>query len=413
MRLNFLFFNLADSNCSIEMHGRVVMTKIKLVTEEDVSAKARVDGMQNSPDLVQDVPGEYESYLLGICESQARDIVANYSPRLEKMDGEIQALEALRKEGHEDDTRANDEIHSIKSQFNSKYLRVQHAQKDLDMKRTTFENWYAKANRMPVLAPPLYYLFAGLIGIGEIPLNAMVFKIFGEGDVMTWVMAALIGLIIPLGAHFVGIKVREHGDGFSWSNAIKAIVVAGFVVGGLYAVSVMREAYLGSISEEIGLADSVVQSSIMFFWLNAVIFVVAITIAYSTHESIPEYANVYKDLKKAEKELERAEHKNNKALSDAGFQRVKDGRITEQEEAKLQARLKKLCGEYDKVLAEGREKEKCCLIDAMAFINLYRRENINYRRDKGKPKCFENELGFPLHFTEMTEKLPNENYSFT
>ena len=79
-------------------------------------------------------------------------------------------------------------------------------------------------------------IFAIAIFLGEIPLNALVFEIFGENQVMTWIMATIIGLAVPISAHFIGIKFREHPDGVNYANLLKGTFALAVIGAALYSL---------------------------------------------------------------------------------------------------------------------------------------------------------------------------------
>src|SRR2546425_10184520 len=47
------------------------------------------------------------------------------------------------------------------------------------------------------------------LGFGEFPLNTVVFRLFGEAEFLTYVMASTLALIIPVIGLFIGIHMRH------------------------------------------------------------------------------------------------------------------------------------------------------------------------------------------------------------
>jgi hypothetical protein len=66
-----------------------------------------------------------------------------------------------------------------------------------------------------------------------------------------------------------------------------------------------------------------------------------------------------------------------------------------------------LKGYYDMLLKEGQELERQCVQGFQHDIELYRRENLQKRPDKTKPKSFNSKPGFEITLNEMREKLEN------
>src|SRR5437879_13591247 len=46
------------------------------------------------------------------------------------------------------------------------------------------------------------------LGIGEFPLNTVVFRLFGEAEYLTYVVASTLAIMIPLLGVFIGIHMR-------------------------------------------------------------------------------------------------------------------------------------------------------------------------------------------------------------
>ncbi len=367
-------------------------------SNSEIEAKGRQDGANGIPALDDTDPTPYEIELLQANRQMAGKVVEVCQPRLEKIEGEIaqwkqHAIGFL------------DEIQHIKDQHRAEIEHcnndpiLKHAEQEKEIAERAYLNKYNQLNRKPLLYIPLwaYLIFAMLIGIGEVPLNALVFNIFGENQIMTWVMSAIIGLCIPLTAHFTGIKVREHGEGFSWANAIKAAFVFIIVVIALFALAIMRQEYLGLLKDDIGLDDRVVDVSFMFFWLNIAVFVSAILVAYLAHDPVPGYAQLYRDNENAKKELKKAQndHRNEIiAIEDKKIQRTKSAN---QQKADAEKTIHRLEAEFDACLKAGREQEERWQHQLGTDIACYRRENLLARKksEEGKrPKSFKHGLKF-------------------
>lgn len=268
----------------------------------------------------------------------------------------------------------------------------------------------SKYGRCPVHYIPhwLYIVLATLIFLGEIPLNALVFQIFGENQIMTWVMAFVIGLSVPITAHFIGIKIREHGQGFSIGNALKALVAMGTVTAALYGISVLRRDYLGEFKDALGLTDVLVQDSSLFFLLNLAVLGAAIMVAYLSHDSIPGFEDADKDYQKAQRTVEIKESQRVKKLKAAAVERALELDRTNEDFRDGMNKVSMMKGQYDQLLKEGQEMERRCLHRLMQHIQMYRLENMRKRADKAHPISFNKELTFPLVLSEIKEKLLND-----
>lgn len=381
-------------------------------SEEDIQAKAREDAIRNHPHPDATEVSQYERELVDANAQLAGNIAEDIGDKLEILDAEIKSLEQVSGDN------CQVQMDYIGSEYkadmeminNSHGPILEHTKSHLTAASRAFDNKFGQLGRMPLSYIPywLYLIFAVLIGIGEVPLNAMVFNIFGENQVMTWVMSAIIGMSIPLSAHFVGIKIREHGEGFSWPNAFKALFVAGIVIAALYGLAIMRQTYLGEMKEDIGLSDRLIDASFMFFWFNLVIFVTAILIAYLANDPVAGYEQLHKDQKKAERSLQIAEEKRSKAI--AAVERKKSEEIQEAnlKKSDIEKDIFILKGKYDQILIAGQEQEARCLDQLGRDLAVYRQENLNHRQDGERPGCFNLMLDFPLKLMPMREKLIND-----
>lgn len=382
-------------------------------SDSEIEAKGRQDGANRIPALDSTEPTPYEIQLLQANRQMAGRVVEACQPRLEKIEGEIAqwkqySIDYLGEIQHIKDQHRTEIEHCN----NDPILR--HAEQEKEIAERAYLNKYNQLNRKPLLYIPLwaYLIFAILIGIGEIPLNALVFNIFGENQIMTWVMSAIIGLCIPLSAHFVGIKVREHGDGFSLPNALKAAFVFVIITIALFALALMRQEYLGLLKDDIGLDDRVVDVSFMFFWLNIAVFVSAILVAYFAHDPVPGYAQLYRDNENAKKKSTKAQddHRNDiKTIEEKKIQRTE---AANQQKADAEKTIHRLEAEFDACLKAGQEQEERWQHQLGRDIACYRRENLLARKksEEGKrPKSFEHGLKFKRRLSLIepkTEKGP-------
>ncbi len=379
-------------------------------TEDDIKRRAREDATNNLPDPGMGGPSPYEQQLISAAEQQANNVVEDCKKQLEVVDAEIKQLQA------EVDNIANAEKERIERTYQADINAIEndpvavHAEAHLENASKAFNNRYSELARLPLSYLPhwLYIVFAVLIGIGEVPLNAIVFNIFGENQIMTWVMAVIIGLMLPISAHFVGIKVREHGERFSIANALKALVVVAVTIGALYGIASLRMAYLGEMQEDIGLTDRLVHASFDFFWINIAVFMAAIILSYLAHDPVPGYAALYRDYKRAQIQVQKARDEIAQLKRQAEETRAAGIRRMEEEKVKRSIPLNERKGEYDRILNEGQAKERRWLDQLRRDISIYRQENLNYRKDGKIPPWFNDEPSFPLRLASKKEKLNNE-----
>lgn len=379
-------------------------------SEPNLRSKGREDGEKGVPFLDSQGLSPYESEILNGAKVVASRVVGHYRGKLEEVDAnsksiKIEADERLKSE----EARIDETFAAHKAQYENS-VEVRMAKENYEQSKKRFDVMFGKVGRMPIRYVPhwLYVVFATLIFLGEIPLNAMVFQIFGENQVMTWVMAFVIGLSIPLSAHFIGIKSREHYPTVNWPNVAKALGFTTLIVVALYGLSTMRHDYLLAMKDELGLSSDLIETSYLFFWLNLAVFGAAIILAYLSHDPVAGYAELESELAQAKKALTQAENKVAESLK-----WVNSARASEREKARAAhratiAECTKLEGVYDQLLFEGREEESRCAYQMMKDISVYRHENLRARKDQKTPASFAIEPSFPLVLTGIKEKLQNE-----
>jgi hypothetical protein len=387
-----------------------------LVTEHNnkydeafISEKAAADAAHNIPSLESEDLSPFEKQLLHESSLLASKIAIQFKKCLELVDAAIKAEEGARTTEKEyQNINLEEHDSNYVDDVQTSYLPKE-ANRRLAQAEERYNNFYQKYNRPPSVYIPhwLYVIFAITIFAGEIPLNALVFQIFGENQVMTWIMATIIGLSVPISAHFIGIKFREHPDKINYANLLKGVVALAVITAALYSLSVMRQTYLGENKEALGLTDDLVASSFMFFWLNIAVLGAAVMIAYMSHDPAPGYQKAELELKKARIDVARMEKQSSKKKTSLRYQKLGLIKGSKQENIEAAKRITMLKGYYDMLLKEGQELERQCVQGFQHDVELYRRENLQKRADKTKPKSFDMKPSFETKLIEMTEKLVN------
>ncbi len=122
------------------------------------------------------------------------------------------------------------------------------------------------------------------LGLGEFPLNAIVFRMFGEPELMTYIMSSTLAVTIPLLAMYSGIQVR-HGVPRVAGNIIVGTLMPVSIGGALGAVTYVRSVYLetgGHIQSAMGSDPKALGYSI--FALNLLVFSAALVTSYLSHD---------------------------------------------------------------------------------------------------------------------------------
>jgi hypothetical protein len=192
-------------------------------------------------------------------------------------------------------------IAALESQVAALSSRVAQADKRVEAKRVLHEKELAKARSAKPGTRSLIGRVPYIIGLAavfavDVPLNAVVFQIFGESEVVTWALAVLLGILVVPGAHLLGMQIR---GGFPDRFITAATIVLPF--GLIIAVATLRTIYVGS--EDAGLSGAL--GFLVFFLFNLAVFGSAIFLSYLRHDPYEQQIEAAAaELKKAAKQLE-------------------------------------------------------------------------------------------------------------
>ncbi len=224
-------------------------------------------------------------------------------------------------------------------------------------------------------------IIMAIIIVGEIPLNAVVFRIFGEAEVMTYVISLVIAVGLPFGAHALGMLLRKDPfkRGLFTTEGIFTILTMVMPLAGIVAVAYVRQKYFESptIQAVSGIRADPAAVTLVFIIINLLIFTVAALASYLTHDPIVD--NWRKKLKLATRDLE-----------------IKQRRFAE-----LQARQGRVLSRLEKVKAERQNKFEEKKREAEEFrdfvhrmMNIYRGHNLLTRQNTARPKKWHD--GYPV-----------------
>jgi len=137
---------------------------------------------------------------------------------------------------------------------------------------------------MIVFPRVFHWALIAFLAVGEFPLNTVVFRLFGEAEYLTYVMASTLAITIPLIGVFIGVHVRHVVP--KWlGNLLIGILTPVVVAATLYAVSLLRNTYItsqfsgnGQVSAEGN------QMAYALFALNALVFFAATVASYFAHD---------------------------------------------------------------------------------------------------------------------------------
>ncbi len=390
--------------------GRMFADFKQEYNDDRLRTQAKGDAEAGMPRANSSEHSPFEVELAHAASDLANQVAAKFRSALEILDARIKADTQRINAEHEHEVEHLSRQHGVKSEALENSFGLNDAHRQLEKVDSRYDQMLDKHGRIPVKYVPhwLYIIFATAIFLGEIPLNAIVFQIFGENQIMTWVMAFVIGLCVPLTAHFIGIKLREHGDGFHLANTLKALAVFVVIAIALYGLSLMRQTYLGEFKKELGLTDLLVERSFLFFWLNMAVFVAAIIVSYLAHDSVPGFEGLAHHQSRTRKNVSREEKKRVHELLKVNEEMSKAKHKANQRYRDAMAEVTMLKGVYDQILKEGQSHESRCVEVLGLLLSIYRNENLARRSDKEEPPCFRKKIEIPLQLRTLKEKLLND-----
>jgi hypothetical protein len=122
------------------------------------------------------------------------------------------------------------------------------------------------------------------LGIGEFPLNTIVFRLFGEAEYLTYIMASTLAITIPLLGMFIGVHLRQSVPPRA-SNIVIGLFIPLSVAAALVAVSMLRNTYIFShTAASTGVVGDQQQLAYALFALNALVFCGAVVSAFFAHD---------------------------------------------------------------------------------------------------------------------------------
>jgi len=227
-------------------------------TEERILAEGQKDGERNIPEMGSYMPAPFEQALIAHGEQEVHRIFKRASIRISK---------------------SQPAFHTLSGRMEDLERRIQ----------PIADRYKARSKELgrDVTIPFPSALHWGLIvflGFGEFPLNTVVFRLFGEPEFLTYVMASTLALIIPLIGVFIGIHMR-HALPRMAGNILIGLLTPITVGGALYAVSLLRNTYISSqFSAGIQMNSDQGRLAWALFALNTLVFFGALAASYFAHD---------------------------------------------------------------------------------------------------------------------------------
>lgn len=227
-------------------------------TEERIQAEAQKDGERNIPEMGSYMPAPFEQALIAHGEQEVQRIYKGASARMAKLQPVFHAFQK----------RLEDIERRISPVANGYKARSEQLARDVTIP----------------FPPAMHWALIVFLGIGEFPLNTVVFRLFGEAEYMTYIMASTLAIMIPLIGVFTGIHLRHSLPRLA-GNILIGVLTPATVGGALYAISLLRNTYIAQFSA--GPGGPVTGEGNMawaLFALNSLVFFGALAASYFAHD---------------------------------------------------------------------------------------------------------------------------------
>jgi len=230
---------------------------IPLTDERRIQAEGQRDGESNIPDMSSYSASPFEQALIAQGERKAQRIYEKAWARI--------------------------------SNFQAIYQSLQRRFEDLELRfQPVTEMYQARKKELgrDIAMPfPSRYHWALIIflGIGEFPLNTVVFRLFGEAEYLTYVMASTLAITIPLLGLFIGLHLRQSIPRVP-GNVLVGLLTPLAVGSALYSISLLRSTYITSQAAADTLSANQYQMEYVLFSLNILVFFAAMVSSFFAHD---------------------------------------------------------------------------------------------------------------------------------
>lgn len=137
----------------------------------------------------------------------------------------------------------------------------------------------------------LYVFVLVAIALAEIPLTVIVFRLAGESELLTYVMASALCAVMPFSGHLLGLIASKHP--FKNRNAAEQYQLIGglaAVVAVLIGIAFFRAVNYSSsgIEASFGVEMSPLAYALVFLAINFLLFFIGFVASYQNHNIPPE-----------------------------------------------------------------------------------------------------------------------------
>jgi hypothetical protein len=307
--------------------------------ESRIAAEGQKDGERNIPEMGSYTPAPFEQALIANGEQAVQQIYKTASAKIAKL---RPLAEAYQRQMGEFERR----LRPVSDAYRTRSAEL--------------------GRDAAIVFPPVFHwALIAFLAVGEFPLNTVVFRLFGEAEFLTYVMASTLAIIIPLIGVFIGVHVR-HAIPKRVGNLLIGILTPVVVVATLYAVSLLRNTYIASqMSGGSQATPEGNQMAYALFALNALVFFGATVASYFAHDPDERLDGYHHSLKALDRKMIPIRTK----LFEVGTQ--------------LNSEIEQAKSHIDQIRALTNQR-----------VQLYRQSNIRHRRLL-PPPSFRKDAEFP------------------
>jgi hypothetical protein len=307
--------------------------------ESRIAAEGQKDGERNIPEMGSYTPAPFEQALIAHGEQAVQQIYKAASAKISRLRPVVEAYQH----------------------------RVDALERRLRPIADAYKARCAELGRDATIVFPRVFHWAliAFLAVGEFPLNTVVFRLFGEAEYLTYVMASTLAITIPLIGVFIGVHMR-HAVPKRVGNLMIGILTPGVVAATLYAVSLLRNTYITSQFSGNGqVSTEGNQMAYALFALNALVFFGATVASYFAHDPDERLDGFHASLRVMDRKMNQLREK----LFEVGTE--------------LNGEIEQAKSQIDQIRSLTKQR-----------VQLYRQSNIRHRRLL-PPPSFRKEAEFP------------------
>jgi hypothetical protein len=237
-------------------------------------------------------------------DSVLRRLAASWARSDTRLAGDCMAIISEQNAVRQDMDQLQPEVERT-SNARSEYEKDLEDAKRANSKREPDERWR--------ISKWVYGLALVVIFIGEFPLNAIAFRLFGESEYLTYLMTAGLAVVLISCAHALGVLMRHKRMSYRDERIVLVLIFVPIAV--IAGIAIIRAIYLSDASK---LADtgafkniSIGLSTAIFLMINLLIYVGAFVLSYLHHN--PEREEIER-LEKATRKSGRRLRRSHKRL---------------------------------------------------------------------------------------------------